>query len=200
MTARELAVTGAIAFAPRVFPDERGVFASPYVDSVLTAAVGHPLFPVRQTSYSVSRRGVLRGVHFTATPPGSAKLVSCPRGRVLDMVVDLRAGSPTFGRFDSVVLDAHGFASVYIPVGVGHAFVALEDDSVMSYLLSQEYVPANELAVSPTDPALGLPIPYPDPTMSARDRVAPTLGEARAAGLLPDYDTAQEIEAAFRCS
>jgi 5-epimerase len=196
--ARELAVRGAFAFAPRVFPDERGVFVSPYVDSLFTEALGYPMFPVRQTSYSVSRRGVLRGLHFTATPPGAAKFVSCPRGRVLDIIVDVRLGSPTFGRWDSVVLDGREFASVYLPVGVGHAFVALQDDTVMSYILSQEYVAENELAVSPVDPALGLPVPEEtDPIMSERDRAAFTLDEARAAGVLPDYDACRRIEAGF---
>jgi 5-epimerase len=195
---RALAVPGAFAFTPAVFPDERGAFVSPYLGSLFTETLGHPLFPVRQTSYSVSRRGVLRGLHYTATPPGSAKLVCCPHGRALDLVVDLRVGSPRFGCWDSVVLDDRSFTAVYLPVGVGHAFVALRDDTVMAYLLSQEYVPANELAVSAVDPALRLPIPEDiDPVMSERDRAAPTLDEARTAGRLPDFQTCRTIEAAF---
>lgn len=79
--ARQLMVGGAFAFTATAFPDERGVFVSPYQRSVFVEAVGHPLFPVAQSSYSVSRRGVVRGVHFTATPPGSAKYVYCQIGR-----------------------------------------------------------------------------------------------------------------------
>lgn len=196
---RELAVTGAYAFTPAVFPDDRGVFLSPYQESVFAEAVGHPLFPVGQISCSVSRAGVLRGLHYTATPPGTAKFVHCPRGRVLDMVVDVRLGSPTFGRCDTVVLDDRDRRALYLPIGVGHLFVALGEDSVMSYTLSREYVPANELALSPFDPALGLPIPDGvELLLSERDRTAPTLDEARAAGLLPDFRECAEIEAGFR--
>ncbi|MGB3443793.1 MAG: dTDP-4-dehydrorhamnose 3,5-epimerase family protein [Actinophytocola sp.] len=198
METRELAVTGAFAFTPDAFPDDRGVFLSPYLDSVFVEAVGHPLFPVEQISYSVSRRGVIRGVHYSATPPGSAKLVHCPHGRVLDMVVDVRVGSPTFGRHDTVVLDDRDRRAVYFPIGVGHLFVALDEDSIVSYTLSREYVPTGELALSPFDPVLGLPIPDGiELVQSERDRTAPTLDEARAAGLLPEFRTCVEIEASF---
>ncbi|MDG4817132.1 dTDP-4-dehydrorhamnose 3,5-epimerase family protein [Micromonospora sp. WMMD956] len=196
--ATELAVEGAYVFTPRVFPDPRGVFVSPYLDSVFTETLGYPLFPVAQTSYSVSRRGVVRGLHYTTTPPGSAKFVSCPYGRVLDVVLDVRVGSPTFGRWDSVVLDSQDFRSLYLPTGVAHMFVALMDDTVMSYLLSTEYVFENERALSPLDDALGLPVPADiEPILSDRDRTAITFAQAHAAGVLPRYETCAEIEARF---
>ncbi|GAA0930137.1 dTDP-4-dehydrorhamnose 3,5-epimerase family protein [Nonomuraea longicatena] len=192
MRARDLAVEGAIEFTSRSFPDERGLFASVFQES----ALARPLFPVRQISYSVSRRGVVRGVHFTATPPGMAKYVHCPRGRVLDVVVDVRVGSPTYGRHDTVVLDRSGFRAVYFPVGVAHLFVALEDESVVSYSLSAEYVPEHELALTPFDPRLALPIPDGvRPILSERDRAAPTLAEAEAAGVLPVYAVCRELDA-----
>lgn len=194
-----LAVGGSFAFATPAFPDDRGVFASPFHASVFGAAVGAPLFPLAQVSYSVSRRGAVRGLHFTATPPGTAKYVYCPHGRALDIVVDLRVGSPTFGRYDSVVLDRERCPAMYLPVGVGHLFVALEDGTVMNYLLSREYRPENELALAPFDPRLALPIPGDiEPILSPRDRAAPTLDEALAAGLLPDYVACQRIEVAGR--
>ncbi|MDR7276979.1 dTDP-4-dehydrorhamnose 3,5-epimerase family protein [Catenuloplanes atrovinosus] len=192
--ARQLAVGGAYAFTTPAFPDDRGVFLSPYQRAVFVEALGHPLFPVAQCSYSVSRRGVVRGVHYTATPPGCAKYVYCPRGRVLDIVVDLRVGSPTFGVHDAVELAGPDFPAVYLPVGVGHAFVALEDETVMTYLLSTEYRPENELAVAALDPALELPIPRDlTPVLSDRDRRAVTLSEALARGLLPSYEAALAI-------
>ncbi len=195
-TVAELAVEGAYVFTPHVFPDARGVFLSPYLDTTFIEALGYPLFPVAQTSYSVSRRGVVRGLHYTTTPPGSAKFVSCPHGSVLDLVLDVRVGSPTFGRWDSVVLDSRDFRSVYLPTGVAHMFVALEDDTVMSYILSTEYVFENERALSPLDPALGLPVPEDiEPILSERDRTAVTFAQARAAGLLPRYEACTEIEA-----
>ncbi|WP_121188202.1 dTDP-4-dehydrorhamnose 3,5-epimerase family protein [Nocardiopsis sp. Huas11] len=198
MSVRALDVEGAFEFTPRVFPDERGIFASQFQESAFTQAVGGPLFPVAQISHSRSKRGVVRGIHFTAAPPGAAKYVCCPRGRALDIVVDTRVGSPTFGRWDAVLLDPQDLRAVYFPVGVGHAFVALEDDTVMSYLLSASYVAENELAVSPLDPELALPIPEGRaPVMSARDWAAPTLAEARVRDVLPSYERCQEIQRAL---
>ncbi|ATL66150.1 dTDP-4-dehydrorhamnose 3,5-epimerase family protein [Nocardia terpenica] len=199
MQSRKLAVTGAVEFTPRVFSDERGMFVSPFQESVFDEAVGRPLFTVRQTSYSRSRRGTVRGIHYTATPPGAHKYVCCVQGKALDIVVDIRVGSPTFGRFDVLTLDPENFRAVYLPLGVGHAFVALADDTVMSYTLSTSYVAENELALAVLDPELALPIPADiEPILSDRDRVAPTLAEAEAAGLLPDYHRCTEIEYALR--
>jgi len=196
---RELAVGGVFEFIPEMFPDERGVFASPFQEAAFVDAVGHPLFPVAQTSQSTSVRGVLRGVHFTPTMPGTAKYVHCVRGRVLDIIVDLRVGSPTFGVCDEVVLSGKNLHSIYFPPGIGHAFLSLEDDTVMSYLLSQRYRKENELALSPFDPELGLRLPEGlVPIQAERDRVAPTLAEARALGVLPDYQRCLRIEEAFR--
>ncbi|MFC4560988.1 dTDP-4-dehydrorhamnose 3,5-epimerase family protein [Nocardiopsis mangrovi] len=185
---RELSIPGVLAFTPRVFPDERGVFVSPVQESAFTAATGAPLFHVAQTSYSVSRRGTVRGVHYTAAPPGMAKLVHCPQGRALDIVVDVRAGSPAFGRWESVVLDRVNAVTLYLPVGVGHMFAAEEDDTIMAYTMSAEYDPDRERAVSVFDSGLALPVPAdPAPILSARDRRAPPLAQALADGLLPDY-------------
>jgi epimerase EvaD len=195
MLARELAVEGAYEFTPRVFRDNRGLFLAPFQEPAFLAAVGRPLFDVAQTTHTVSGRGVLRGIHFTATPPGGAKYVYCSGGGVLDVVVDLRVGSPTFGQWDSIESRQDAFRAVYLPVGVGHAFVALEDNTVMTYLLSARYVPENELAVSPLDPTLALPIPDGlTPIQADRDRAAPSLAEAMAGGLLPDYRTCLELE------
>ncbi|OLZ50906.1 dTDP-4-dehydrorhamnose 3,5-epimerase family protein [Amycolatopsis keratiniphila] len=195
MQARKLAVEGALEFTPRVFPDDRGLFLSPFQEEAFAEAHGGPLFPVAQTNHSVSKRGVVRGVHYTVTPPGIAKYVYCARGKALDIVVDIRIGSPTFGKWDSVLMDQETHRTMYFPVGVGHAFVALEDDTVMSYMLSGGYVPENELALSALDPALGLPIGSGvDPILSDRDQVAITLAEAQRQGLLPDYATSREIE------
>ncbi|MGN5377552.1 dTDP-4-dehydrorhamnose 3,5-epimerase [Streptomyces sp. MUSC 14] len=198
MKSRELAVQGALEFTPRVFPDDRGLFLSPFQQQAFTEARGGPLFRVAQSNHSVSRRGVVRGIHYTATPPGSAKYVYCARGRALDIVVDIRVGSPTFGRWDAVLMDQRDHRASYLPLGVGHAFVALEDDTVMSYLLSESYVPEHELALSVRDPALALPLTgAAEPVLSDRDRVAPTLAEAHERGLLPDYARCAQIEDAW---
>lgn len=194
MKVRELNVAGALEFTPDVFPDDRGLFLSPFQGPAFTEATGGR-FPLAQSNHSRSRRGVVRGVHYTLTPPGCAKYVYCPRGSALDIVVDIRVGSPTFGRWDAVLMDQRDFRAVYFPVGLGHAFVALEDDTVMSYMITSSYVPEQELAVSVTDPALGLPLPRDiTPVFSARDTAAPTLAEARERGLLPDYERSADIE------
>ncbi|MFI8324557.1 dTDP-4-dehydrorhamnose 3,5-epimerase family protein [Streptomyces sp. NPDC085529] len=185
---RELAVSGCYVFTPPVHRDERGLFVSPLQDEAFTGTVGHR-FPVAQTNHSRSARGVLRGLHFTTTPPGQAKYVHCARGSALDVVVDLRLGSPTFGAWEAVELDAVSFRSVYFAEGVGHAFLSLQDDTVMSYLVSSPYVPGHEQAIDPFDPELALPWPTDmDLTLSARDRAGVSLAEATARGMLPRYE------------
>ncbi|MEU5214244.1 dTDP-4-dehydrorhamnose 3,5-epimerase [Streptomyces sp. NPDC020742] len=187
MRTRKLAVAGGLEFTPEVHEDRRGQFVSPLQEEAFVAAVGHR-FPVAQTNHSRSARGVLRGLHFTATPPGQAKYVYCARGRVLDAVLDIRVGSPTFGKWDLVQMDTESFRAVYIPAGLAHAFLALDDDTVMSYLVSTPYRAELEHAIDPLDPAIGLP--WPDGLefcLSERDTTAPSLAEAEAAGMLPRY-------------
>ncbi|AZK96264.1 MULTISPECIES: dTDP-4-dehydrorhamnose 3,5-epimerase family protein [Streptomyces] len=199
MQSRELSVEGAIEFTPQVFDDERGIFLSPYQESAFSGATGNTLFRVAQTNHSRSQRGVVRGLHYTLTPPGCGKYVYCARGKTLDIAVDIRVGSPTFGRSDAVLLDTETFRAVYFPVGVAHGFVALEDDTVVSYLLSGEYVPEHELALSILDPELALPIPGDiEPILSERDLAAPTLEKAASDGLLPDYAECLAIDRALR--
>jgi 5-epimerase len=188
MQVRELAVRDAYEFVPKTFPDSRGLFVAPFQEAALVEVLGHPL-QLAQTNHSVSRRGTIRGVHFADTPPGQAKYVYCPRGALLDVVVDLRTGSPTFGRWDAVRLDSTEFRAVYLAEGLGHAFVALEDDTAMAYLCSTPYNPLAEHGITPLDPELGLPWPADlTPVLSEKDRTAPTLAEAVAAGTLPSYD------------
>lgn len=195
MEYRALKVQGAFAFEPYAFPDERGRFTAPFQETVFTAAVGHPFPATRQANCSTSRRNVLRGVHYTRTPPGTAKYVYCAHGKALDIMVDLRVGSPTFLAWDAVTLDADNPTAVYFPLGVGHAFLSLRDGTAMCYMLSGEYVGDDEHAVSALDPALGLPLSHErDLIVSARDREALTVSEAHALGLLPRYQDCVEIE------
>ncbi|WP_327158657.1 dTDP-4-dehydrorhamnose 3,5-epimerase [Streptomyces tubercidicus] len=187
MRTRKLAVAGGFEFTPDIHSDHRGLFFSPLQDEAFVAAVGHR-FPVAQTNHSKSARGVLRGLHFTATPPGQAKYVYCARGKALDAVVDIRVGSPTYGQWDLVNMDSESFRAVYIPDGLAHAFLALEDDTVMSYLVSSAYQAELEHAIDPLDPAIGLPWPHGvEFRLSARDIIAPRLAEAEAKGMLPNY-------------
>ena len=151
---RPLTVPGAWLFVPDLYGDDRGVFAETYTESVFVATVGHPLV-VAQVNTSVSRRGTLRGVHYSVAPEGQAKYVTCAAGAVLDVVVDLRVGSPTFGAHDAVQLDAATRNALFLSEGLGHAFLALSDEAVVTYFCSTPYAPQHELTVSALDPALG---------------------------------------------
>jgi dTDP-4-dehydrorhamnose 3,5-epimerase len=187
MRYRKLAVDGAVQFTPTAFPDQRGLFVSPFQEQAFIEAVGRP-FTVAQTNHSRSAAGVLRGIHFTRYPPGQEKYVYCPRGRALDVVVDIRVGSPTFGRSEATELDPSSFRAVFVPDGVGHAFLALEPDTVVSYLVSTGYAPQAERAIHPLDPELALPWPAGlKPILSGKDARALTLAEARRRGMLPRY-------------
>ncbi|MFJ9568724.1 dTDP-4-dehydrorhamnose 3,5-epimerase family protein [Streptomyces bacillaris] len=196
MQAHKLGIDGAFEFTPAVFKDDRGLFSTPFRSTAFAEATGRPLFPVKDISHNLSAAGVLRGIHYTATPPGRAKYVYCPHGRVRDFLIDLRTGSPTFGQWETTELSGDDCRALYVPVGVGHAFLSLEDASMIVYVMSEGYVPENERAVSPLDPELGLPLPGGAPlAQSERDLSAPTLTEARERGLLPSYEACLEAEA-----
>jgi dTDP-4-dehydrorhamnose 3,5-epimerase len=192
---RELTVPGAWEITPQQFGDPRGVFLEWYKESAFTEAVGHPL-DLQQANCSVSAAGVLRGIHFADVPPGQAKYVTCPRGAVLDYMVDVRVGSPTFGAVDVVRLDSEHRRAVYLSEGLGHAFLALEDNSTLTYLCSTGYAPGREHGINPVEPGLGLPLPEGvDFLLSDKDSAAPTLAEAAESGLLPTWDACREYVA-----
>jgi dTDP-4-dehydrorhamnose 3,5-epimerase len=192
MQVRELAISGAWEFTPRVFGDDRGAFLEWFKAAEFEQAVGHPLV-LAQANHSISRRGVLRGIHFAAVPPSQAKYVYCPQGAVLDVIIDIRVGSPTYGAVDSVRLDDVDRRAVYLSEGLGHAFMALEDDSLVTYLCSTGYNPGREHGIHPLDAALELPWPADiEAVLSEKDALAPTLAEAREQGLLPTWDECQD--------
>jgi dTDP-4-dehydrorhamnose 3,5-epimerase len=204
MEYRELAVPGAFEITPRQFSDPRGVFLEWFKADALEQVLGHRL-RVAQANHSVSSRGTLRGVHFADVPPGQAKYVYCTRGAVLDVVVDIRVGSPTFGTWDAVLLDDVDRRAVYLSEGLGHAFMSLEDGSTVLYLCSTGYAPGREHGIHPLDP--GLAVEWPTtardgspltPLLSEKDEAAPTLAEAREQGLLPTLDTVEQYLATLR--
>ena len=188
MEARELDIAGAWEITPQLHPDSRGLFFEWLTDGGFTEFAGHRL-DVRQANCSVSAAGVLRGLHFAQLPPGQAKYVTCLSGSVFDVVVDVRVGSPTFGRWHAVTLDDRSHKSVYISEGLAHGFLALQDNTTVMYLCSAEYSPQREHTIAATDPALAIEWPGGnDMVISERDAAAPSLDEVRAAGLLPTWD------------
>ncbi|GAA4710454.1 dTDP-4-dehydrorhamnose 3,5-epimerase family protein [Phytohabitans rumicis] len=197
MKIRSLSIDGAWEITPQPHGDPRGLFLEWYRFDKLAEVVGHPL-ELAQANMSVSARGVVRGVHFADVPPGQAKYVTCPRGAVLDVIVDIRVGSPTFGRWDAVRLDDVDRRAVYIGEGLGHGFCALTDDATLTYLCSTTYNPGAEHTVHPLDPDLAIEWPADAPQLSARDDAAPSLAEAMASGLLPVYDTCRAYTETLR--
>jgi dTDP-4-dehydrorhamnose 3,5-epimerase len=185
---RELAVPDSYVLDLVPHGDSRGRFTEWYRADILSEALGYE-FALAQANHSVSTRGALRGVHFALVPPGQAKYVYCPVGKVLDVTVDIRVGSPTFGVRDAVVLDSETPRAIFLSEGLGHAFVSLADSSSVTYLVSTLYSPGQEFGIDPMDPALALPWPGDlDLEVSAKDRTAPALEEAAAHGLLPTME------------
>jgi dTDP-4-dehydrorhamnose 3,5-epimerase len=189
---RQLAIEGVWEFSPLLRPDDRGVFLEAFKESEFEAAVGHP-FTLKQMNISTSRIDTVRGVHFADVPPGQAKYVQCFSGRILDVVVDIRVGSPTFGQWDAAELGDDDRRGLYIAEGLGHAFCALTESVTVGYLCSEPYAPTREHGIHPLDPELGLPWPTADVVISPKDAAAPTLAEALEQGLLPDYATCRDF-------
>lgn len=184
---RQLTVPGAWLHAPAVHTDDRGTFHETFRSAEFTEAVGGP-FHLAQANVSVSRQGALRGIHYADVPPGQAKYITCLRGAVLDVAVDIRVGSPSFGSREAVELTESNHRSLYLAEGLGHAFLALTDDATVMYFCSEPYTPAREHTIHPLDPDLAIPWPKRTPlTLSARDRTAPSLAEALRAGSLPRF-------------
>lgn len=186
MIVEPLSIAGSWSFLPKIHGDPRGAFLEAFTQRSFAEAVGSELV-VAQVNTSISAAGTVRGVHFADVPPGQAKYVSCVRGAVLDVIVDIRVGSPTFGQWEGVRLDDADRRAVYLAEGLGHAFCALTDDATVVYLCSTGYNPTAEHGIHPLDPDLSIDWPTADPLLSAKDAVAPTLAEAAAGGLLPTW-------------
>jgi dTDP-4-dehydrorhamnose 3,5-epimerase len=195
---KSLGVSGAWIFTPLIYPDNRGSFHEWFRGAEFFDDLGYR-FELAQANCSVSRRGVIRGIHFADVPPGQAKYVVCVSGAILDVIVDLRVGSPTYGRWEAVQLDDESRCAAFISAGLGHAFVALSPEATVMYLCSAPYAPGLEHGVHPLDPAIGIGWPAGiQPVLSEKDAAAPALDEAERAGLLPGYDVCMAFAAGLR--
>jgi dTDP-4-dehydrorhamnose 3,5-epimerase len=196
-----LSIEGAWLFTPSIHGDDRGVFLEAFRGAEFAADLGYRL-DVAQVNTSVSRRGVIRGIHYADVPPGQAKYVTCVAGAILDVVVDLRAGSPTFGSWETVRLDDEGRKALFLAEGLGHGFQALSDSATVLYLCSTPYAAGREHGVNPMDPAIGIGwLPESEagePILSDKDLAAPSLDEALRAGQLPQYADCVEYGAKLR--
>lgn len=181
----ELEIEGAYLFTPVQHADDRGVFLELFKTDVFSGAVGHD-FGLRQANVSVSARGVIRGIHFADVPPSQAKYVTCVAGAVLDVVVDIRLGSPTFGRWQAVELNEENRCALYLSEGLGHGFVAISESATIMYLCSEGYNPGSERAINPLDPDLAIAWPEKlERRLSPKDEQAMSFATAQQTGQLP---------------
>jgi dTDP-4-dehydrorhamnose 3,5-epimerase len=188
-------IDGAYIFTPRIYPDNRGTFNEWFRADEFIQDLGYR-FNLAQANCSASRRGVIRGIHFTDVPPGQAKYVVCASGSILDVIVDLRVGSPTYLRWEAVALDDEARRGVFLAEGLGHGFMALSAQATVMYLCSTGYAPGIEHGVNPLDPEIGIAWPRDvEFILSDKDAAAPTAAQARQAGLLPTYTDCMEFAA-----
>lgn len=184
MEMERLEIDGAWIGQSPIYSDERGFFREWFKSSDLELAIGSE-FEVAQSNLSMSHRGAMRGIHYSLAPIGQAKWITCVSGSIWDVVVDIRPSSPTFKRWIGVLLSADNGKAIFISKDLGHGFMSLEDNSVVSYMLTSPYSPAEEFEINPLDPELGIGWPLADHVMSPKDESAPTLAMRLAEGKLP---------------
>lgn len=174
------AISGVVRIIPKTFVDDRGSFREQYRLNVFSDAGIHDHFV--QDNISTSKRGVVRGLHYQVIQAQS-KLVTVLQGSIVDVAVDLRKGSPTFGNYVSVLLSDQNKEMLYIPIGFAHGFQALEDDTVVSYKCSDYYLPSGERSLRWNDPHVNIQWPLRDSILSDKDKVSPLLKDIPEADL-----------------
>ena len=186
MKLTELSIPGLALLESPVWGDDRGYFREWFrLDDFEVAGVA---FLARQANLSMSRRDVVRGLHYSLAPEGQAKVVTCVHGELDDAIVDVRVGSPAFGRVEVVHLSAGEPRSVLLPAGVAHGFCVTSEQAALSYLLSSPFNAALELEIDPFDPAIAVPWALSGaPIVSDKDARAPSLAQRLAANELPRY-------------
>jgi dTDP-4-dehydrorhamnose 3,5-epimerase len=182
MNVETLAIPDVKRLEPRVFRDDRGFFAETYSQKALEAAGIGVTFV--QDNHSLSRaKGVVRGLHFQKPPHAQGKLIRVTRGAILDVAVDIREGSPTYGRHVACVLSAENWAQLWVPPGFAHGFCTLEPDTEVHYKVTAYYAPESDSGILWNDPALGIdwPVAAEEAVLSDKDRCLPMLSELGAA-------------------
>jgi len=172
--ALETKLDGIVLIEPQVHGDERGFFVETFSRDAWRQLGVEAEFV--QHNHSRSSQGTLRGIHFQ-TEPGQAKLLRCPRGAILDVAVDLRRGSPTYGQWEAHVLDDVQHHQLYVPIGFGHGFAVLSEVADVTYLVSSLYDPLTEAGIAWDDPDVGIDWQVEQPLLSERDKTAPKLSE-----------------------
>ena len=192
MKAHPLKISGSWKIEFQKFDDNRGFFYESFKEEDFKNQIGRNL-NIKQTNTSSSSKGSVRGIHYALVPPSQAKLIQCQRGSIKDYVIDIRVGSPTFGQFEEIELDENSVSAVFIEEGLAHAFVALENQTVVTYFVTEKYNPEREKGINPFDKTLNVKWPDVDLILSEKDKQAISLEEAKSQGLLPTFDECKKF-------
>lgn len=187
MKVTPLKIDGSWLIELHKFEDSRGFFYESFRDDIAKKYFGRE-FSIKQSNTSVSKKGSVRGIHYALVPPSQAKYVQCQNGSIIDYVIDIRVGSPTFSQFVEVELSATNPQVIFIEEGLAHAFVAMEDETVVTYFVSENYNPEREKGINPFDSDLNIKWPDIDLELSEKDKLAISLKEAQVQNLLPMFD------------
>ena len=192
MKAHPLKISGSWKIEFQKFEDNRGFFYESFKAEEFPRLIGRN-FDIKQTNTSSSSKGSVRGIHYALVPPSQAKLVQCQRGSIKDYVIDIRIGSPTFGQFEAIDLDEKSANAIFIEEGLAHAFVALENNTIVTYYVSEKYNPEREKGINPFDKTLNILWPEIDLILSEKDKAAISLEQAKSQGILITYDECKKF-------
>ena len=186
MYIEELGVKDVYIAESKIWGDERGFFREWFKSEEIKKATGRD-FEIEQANISLSSRGTLRGIHYSTAPRGQAKWITCVTGSIRDVIVDIRPESKTFGRWIEVELTGDSGKAVFISEGLGHGFLALEDNTAVAYLVSTPFSPTDEFEINPLDEKIGINggMNLSELKISDKDKKAPTLAERLTEGKLP---------------
>ena len=187
MKVTPLKIDGSWIIELKKFEDGRGFFYESFRNEIAKKYFGRE-FNIKQSNTSVSKKGSVRGIHYALVPPSQAKYVQCQKGSIVDYVIDIRVGSPTFSQFVEVELNSTNPQAIFIEEGLAHAFVALENNTVVTYYVSEKYNPEREKGINPFDKTLNVKWPDLELILSEKDTVAISLDEAKSQGLLPLFN------------
>ena len=181
-----LGIEGAWLAESPVWSDERGFFREWFKAEDLKSATGRD-FGIEQANISLSSAGTLRGIHYSIASRGQAKWITCVSGSIKDVIVDIRPASQTFGNWIEVELNGDSGKAVFISEGLGHGFMALEDNTAVAYLVSTPFSPSDEFDINPLDKEIGINwgMDLSSLKISDKDKIAPTLAERLAEAKLP---------------
>jgi dTDP-4-dehydrorhamnose 3,5-epimerase len=196
MKAQPLKIPGSWKIEFQKFDDNRGFFYESFKEEDFKKLIGRNL-NIKQTNTSSSSKGSVRGIHYALVPPSQAKLVQCQRGSIKDYVIDIRVGSPTFGQFEEIELNENSASAVFLEEGLAHAFVALENQTVVTYFVTEKYNPEREKGINPFDKTLNVKWPDLELILSEKDKQAISLEEAKNQGLLPSFDECKKFIKSF---